>query len=323
MNRNRTASEILSQAPDREAFREHVRAGLTAARKWLSPMYLYDRQGSALFDRICELPEYYPTRTETAILQAHERDIARVVGPGAMVIEPGSGSGAKTRMLLEMLEEPVAFVPVEISRDYLDESLPGLRAAFPDLEILGVHGDFSEPFGIPRSQRPPRRRLIFFPGSTIGNFVPDEAIALLAHLREQAGPGGGMLIGVDLRKDPEILERAYDDTQGVTAEFNLNLLDRMNRELGTDFRREHFRHQALWNEADSRIEMHLVSTRDQTVHLDELAITFARDESILSECSHKFSREGFGELAREAGWRVVRVWTDPEEWFSLQYLEPA
>ena len=320
MKEESTAAEILTRAPDRDAFRAHVRAGFRAPQKWLSPMYLYDQRGSELFEAICELPEYYPTRTETAILQAHSSEIAEAVGPQALVMEPGSGSGSKTRMLLEMLDDPVAFVPVEISRDYLEESVPKLQTAFPQLEILGVHGDFRESFDIPASRRPARRRLIFFPGSTIGNFMEDEAVHLLDQLRRQAGPNGAMLIGVDLRKDPGILERAYDDARGVTAAFNLNLLERMNRELGTDFDPSRFRHQALWNEADSRIEMHLVSQCPQTVHLDELTIPFQTGESILSECSHKFSEAGFARMAERAGWRVARTWSDAQAWFSLQYL---
>ena len=315
------SSLVRDLAPDSQAFLKHVIEGLSAEQKWLSPMYLYDRRGSELFDRICELPEYYPTRTELSIMEAHVPEMARAIGRDALVIEPGSGSGLKTHRLLSALEAPVAYVPVEISRQHLLESASRLRKQFPAVEILPLCADFTRAFDIPRPTQRAQRRIVYFPGSTIGNFGPQEARTLLGHLAETVGAEGGMLIGVDLRKDRESLERAYDDSQGITAQFNLNLLQRMNRELQADFDLEAFSHRATWNETDSRIEMHLVSKREQSVTIDAHVFHFASGEYILSECSYKFTLAGFAHLARQAGWQVTQVWTDPDERFSVQFLE--
>lgn len=307
--------------PDRAAMVADVLHGLSQPQKWISSMYFYDTRGSELFDLICEQPEYYPTRTEMAILRDNAAAIAGALGPGLMLIEPGSGTGAKARILLAALEDPVAFVPVEISRDHLMDSAVALNEAFPDLEVLPVCADFSRPFELPVPKRPVTRRAMFFPGSTIGNFEPEDARDLLANFRAVVGTGSEMLVGVDLRKDPAELERAYDDAAGVTAEFNLNVLRRLNRDLGTDFDLDGFRHRAVWNDAESRIEMQLVATRAQTVTLDGNQIDFVAGEHIYTEASYKYSLERFAALAADAGLRVAHVWMDPAQRFSLQLLE--
>ncbi len=317
------AESLSEQQPGQRQFLEHVHEGLGAAQKWLSPMYFYDATGSQLFDRICEQDEYYPTRTELAIIDAELAGIVAAVGPRALLIEPGSGSSLKTRTLLGALDEPAGYVPVEISREHLLEAVAGLREAFPRLPVLPVCADFSAPFAVPTPDLPPLQRVIFFPGSTIGNFPPADAVALLASLRSAVSPGDGLLIGVDLRKDAAVLECAYNDAAGVTAAFNLNLLQRINRELSADFDLSRFAHRALWNDGESRIEMHLVSQGSQQVRVGGRAFDFAPGEHILSECSYKFSLEGFAALAGEAGWQRRQVWTDPQQYFSLQYFASA
>lgn len=309
--------------PSLSAVEADVLNGLMQPQKWISPMYLYDARGSELFDRICELPEYYPTRTEMAILREHAEDIARRLGPRVMLIEPGSGNGDKARLLLAVLEDPAAFVPVEISREHLVEAAHALDDAFPGLEVLPVCADFSRRFELPTPGRAARRRVVFFPGSTIGNFAPRRAVELLVNFAGIVGEGGAILIGVDLRKDRETLERAYNDAEGVTAEFNLNVLARLNRELGAGFETDAFVHRAIWNDADSRIEMHLVSERDQHMRIGEQRIDIAAGEYIHTESSYKYSLEGFAALAQTAGLEVVKVWTDSEQMFSLQLLEPV
>ncbi len=312
--------ELTDLHPSRTEMCIDVMQGFRERQKWISSMYFYDRRGSELFDRICELPEYYPTRTEISILRENAVDIATTVGPGVLVIEPGSGSGEKARMLLRALDGPVAFVPVEISREHLKASAESLNADFPDLEVLPVCADFSREFEVPAPGRAARRRLVFFPGSTIGNFEPDDACELLRTFRTVAGPDGALLVGVDLRKDPAILERAYNDSAGVTAEFNLNLLVRLNRDLGADFDVSLFEHRAIWNDAASRIEMHLVSSSAQSAHLCGEVVEFEAGETIHTESSNKYSIERFAGLAQDAGLRVERVWTDPEALFSIQLL---
>jgi dimethylhistidine N-methyltransferase len=306
---------------ERPRFLADALAGLRQPQKSLPCKYFYDAEGSKLFDQICTLREYYPTRTELAILRAHAGAMARCLGPDTLLIEYGSGSSVKTRLLLDRLVRPVAYVPVDISREHLFESALALRLDYPSLPVLPVCADFAAPFALPRLSRPTARRTVYFPGSTIGNFTNAAARGLLAGVARRVGPGGAFLVGVDLKKDPRVLERAYDDSRGVTAAFNLNLLARMNRELDADFDLSRFRHRAVWVEAASRIEMHLVSQVEQVVHLDDVAIHFARGESICTEHSHKYTLEGFADLARRAGLVVRRVWCDPRQRFSVQYLE--
>ena len=318
-----TDLELFDEHPPHDDILADVLAGLRAPQKWIAPMYFYDERGSALFDRICELPEYYPTRTELAILDSHAVEIAAALGPRIALIEPGSGSGDKARRLLRALEAPAAFIPVEISREHLLDAAHALDEEFPSLEVLPVCADFSRPFELPVPREAPSRRVVFFPGSTIGNFAPRRAERLLANFRDIAGADGRVLIGVDLRKDTAVLERAYNDAEGVTAEFNLNVLRRLNEELGADFDLEAFRHRAVWNDAASRIEMHLVSVRPQIVIIGGERFTFDTGEYIHTESSYKYTLDGFASLAAGAGLSVERVWCDERRWFSLQLLQAS
>jgi dimethylhistidine N-methyltransferase len=311
---------LLDLHPPDADFACDVIAGLTADPKWLSPMWFYDAAGSRLFDQITGLPEYYPTRAELEIMDRFMPEIAERIGPRACVIEFGSGSGLKTRQLLRRLERPAAYVPVEISRDHLMNAAEDLAAEFPAIQVLPVCADFTAPFQLPEPDAHQDRNVVYFPGSTIGNFTMPEAEALLRVMHTEAGPGGALLIGVDLRKDRAILEPAYNDSQGVTARFNLNLLRRINRELEADFDLETFRHQADWNPDDGRIEMRLISDRAQTVTIKDQTVVFAEDEAILTEYSHKYRLAEFADLAGRAGWRVGDVWTDSNGLFSVQYL---
>lgn len=294
--------------------------GLTAPAKWLSSMYFYDERGSKLFDEICELPEYYPTRTEIAIMEKHADEIAELLGPHVLLVEFGSGSATKIRILLEHLDHPAAYVPVEISREHLLMSAERLQALFPGIELLPVCADFTQDFALPEPSQPALRNIVYFPGSTIGNFDPEDALDLLKRMAMLAGNGGGVLIGVDLEKDPAILERAYNDESGVTAQFNLNILERINRELDADFNLDRFRHKAIWNPQRFCIEMHLVSEVVQSVNIRGNEIRFSAGETIHTESSYKFTVERFANLAAQAGLTVEQVWTDEQRMFSVQYL---
>ena len=307
--------------PAREEFLRDVLEGLGSRPKTLPCKYFYDERGSKLFDEICDLPEYYPTRTERSIMKESVGEMAAAIGPDALIIEYGSGSSVKTRLLLDVLESPVAYVPVDISRDHLLTTAALLADDYPAIEILPVCADFTAPFALPETQRPAARRVVYFPGSTIGNFTRARAIELLRNVAAECGKGGSLLIGVDLKKDRATLERAYDDSQGVTAEFNRNVLVRMNRELDADFDVSEFEHRAVWVEAPGRVEMHLVSQVDQTVHLDDERIEFQAGEHICTEHSHKYTLEGFASLAANAGFEVTNVWTDAAERFSVQLLD--
>ena len=311
-------------SPDEAVMLDDVLRGLALPGKNIPSLYFYDQRGSELFDAITGLPEYYPTRTEISILEAHGAEMAAALGPGVRLIELGSGSALKTELLLARLESPAAYVPVEISREHLLAAAGRIAADFPGLEVLPVTADFTEPFDLPEPKHGTvRRNVAFFPGSTIGNFTRGMAADLLRAVRSDVGPGGAMLIGVDLEKDRAVLERAYNDAAGVTAEFNLNLLVRMNRELGADFDIGAFRHEAVWDEAAGRIEMRLISTRAQTVNVAGHDFAFAPGEILVTEYSHKYSLEGFRRLAEANGFTVARVWTDPDRLFSVQLLEAA
>ncbi len=299
---------------------EKILAGLTAPRKRLAPKYFYDEAGSRLFDKICELPEYYLTRTEYAIMDRHLDEMAGLIGPGAAVIEFGSGSSRKIRQLLDRLDEPLAYVPVDISEDYLSRMAGALARDYPDLQILPVSADFTRPFDLPSFTVSPKRNLVFFPGSTIGNFEREQARSLLEVMRHEAGPGGALLIGVDLTKDPAVIRAAYNDSAGVTAAFNLNVLRRLNAELGANFDLASFRHEAVYDESENRIEMRLVSVRDQRVTIARRAIDFRAGEYIITEHSHKYSQDDFETLATSAGLEPFRAWNDPRELFSVQFL---
>ncbi len=279
---------------------------------------LYDQRGSRLFDRICELDEYYPTRTETRILRENAREMAGQLGPGVLLVEYGSGSSIKTRILLNHLVRPAGYVPIDISREHLLRSARALAAAYRHVPILPVCADYHQPLELPEPPTPARRPVAFFPGSTIGNFQRDEARAFLRRIADLLGPGGLLLIGVDLRKDPAILLRAYDDAEGVTAEFNRNLLVHLNREAGADFDVDAFEHRAVWNEPAGRIEMWLIARTDQSVHLAGRSYDIPAGEGIRTECSHKYTPADFAALAD--GYDVLRIWRDPDELFSVQLL---
>jgi len=309
-------------SPDRlKSFRDDVFEGLSREQKELPCKYFYDDRGSELFNTICGLDEYYPTRTETALLQAHGREMADLIGPGVCLIEFGCGSLLKTRLLLDALRSPAAFVPIDISADHLLQSAAALAADYPNLEVLPVVADFTRPVKLPdKARKASENRIGFFPGSTIGNFDHAGAADFLATVADMVGGGGALLIGVDLKKDEDILVRAYDDAQGVTAAFNRNVLERINRELGGCFDIETFRHRALYNGAEGRIEMHLVSEKDQTVTVHDRDFTFTEGETIHTEDSYKYHVEEFSSLAAGAGFRSARTWVDGDGLFSLHYL---
>ena len=297
-----------------------VRKGLRANPKRLPSRLFYDERGSQLFEAICEQPEYYLTRAEIALMQEHAGDIAAVLGPDVRLVEYGSGSGIKTRLLLEHLPTPVAYVPVEISRSALLDSVATLSTTFPQVPMQPVCADFTQPLRLPVAVRSPRRTVIYFPGSTIGNFVARDAVAIMRLMRAEMGDNGAVLIGVDLKKDPALIEAAYNDAAGVTREFTLNMLVRLNREIGTDFDIASFAHRAHYNPMAGRIETTLVSTRRQDVHVGNEVYAFGEDEAMQVEYSCEYSLEDFAELAYKAGLRVEHVWFDAEKQFSVQYL---
>jgi dimethylhistidine N-methyltransferase len=309
--------------PDHSSFLEDVLSGLSRPRKEIPSKYLYDERGSQLFDAICELEEYYPTRTEIKIMNQNAPEMADLIGPRVLLIEYGSGSSTKTPILLKRLHRPAGYVPIDISRHHLLSSARRLKDLFPDLKILPVCADYTVPFDLPKIDEPVNRRVVYYPGSTIGNFHPWEAADFLRQIAEVCGGGGGLLLGVDLQKSRDILIPAYNDGAGVTAAFNLNLLERINRELGADFDVEQFEHRAIYNEEHARIEMHLISTKRQTVSIGDRKFALEAGESILTEYSYKYGIEGFAELAGSAGFNIEQVWTDEEQLFSVQYLTVA
>lgn len=313
---------IVDREPTRAQFRAEVLAGLSARPKALPCKWFYDARGCALFDRICELPEYYPTRTELAILQAHGAAMADCCGPRAVVIEPGAGSLAKTRRLLDRLDAPAAYVPVDIAGSFV-EAAAALDADYPDLAVRPVVADFTRPFPLPALPADAGRRVVFFPGSTIGNLAHDAAIEFLRRCATIAGPGGGVLLGTDLVKDPAVLVAAYDDAAGVTAAFNRNLLDRINRELGGDFNPDAFAHRATWNADAARIEMHLVSMGAQHARVGDRLFRFRGGEAIGTEHSHKYAVDQVAAMAAAAGLVRHATWTDPEGWFAVHWLAVA
>jgi dimethylhistidine N-methyltransferase len=303
------------------SFLEDVIAGLSRPRKALPPKYFYDARGSRLFEAICALPEYYPTRAELALTSAHAEGIAQFAGDGCELIEYGSGASTKTRILIGRLR-PAAYVPVDISESALRGAAARLSAEFPWLHIRAVTGDFGRPLAIPAFGGE-GRKVVYFPGSTIGNLSREEALGFLHMTRGQVGPGGAMLVGVDLKKDPNVLHAAYNDAQGVTAQFNLNLLARINAELGGDFVPGRFAHYAFYNVPEGRIEMHLASLGPQAVNVGQHRFSFAAGETIHTENSCKYSVGEFQALAAQAGFRGEKVWLDADGLFSLHGLVAA
>ena len=304
-----------------EFARDLVRA-LTSRPRSISPKYFYDQEGSRLFDRICELPEYYPTRTELGILARHAGEIASHMGPRAEIVEFGAGSLRKVRLLLDAMDRPARYLPIDISGDHLARSVAGLLSDYPTLDVQPVVADYTQRLLLPAPLPGAGRRVGFFPGSTIGNFNPQEALHFL-QVAAQVLRGGALLLGADLVKDPSLLHAAYNDSQGVTAAFNLNLLARANRELGTHFVLEQFAHSAFYNAPLQRIEMHLVSRRRQQVALDGERYEFDEGETLHTENSYKFTIDGLHALALRAGFRPGPVWTDPDHLFSVHWLDAS
>lgn len=320
------AAPLAHAAPQTNAptvcsdFQRDLLAALRQPVRSLSPKYFYDAAGSALFDRICALPAYYPTRTELSILRAHAADIARHIGPRAEIVEFGAGSLVKVRLLLDALDAPARFVPIDISGTHLLDAAAALRSDYPGLEVTPLVADYTRRLLLPAMEPGAGQRVGFFPGSTIGNFSPDEALAFL-QTAAQVLRGGALLVGADLVKDPAVLHAAYNDPEGVTAAFNLNVLARANRELGCDFDPARFAHAAFYNAPHRRVEMHLLSLCDQSVGLGAEQFEFAEGEAFHTENSHKFTVDGLRALARRAGFIPGPVWTDPARWFSLHWLQ--
>lgn len=310
----------LPDSPSGE-FMVDVHSGLSRPSRRIPSKYFYDARGSQLFEEICEQPEYYLTRTELKVLQDNAAAIADAIGPRAVLVEYGSGAGIKTRILLDAMHDPVGYVPVEISTAALSASIESLAEEFPEVDMLPVAADFTQPVELPSPEQDARRTVIFFPGSTIGNFEQREAIGLLRTMYIEMGRSGSAIVGIDLKKDSAILEAAYNDAAGVTRDFTLNLLTRINRELGGDFDLAQFAHQACYNAQAGRIETHIVSLVEQDVQVGNERYAFAKGELILVEYSCKYSQQDFAAMAAQAGLRVVHSWTDPRRWFAVQMLE--
>jgi dimethylhistidine N-methyltransferase len=307
--------------PEPEDMRAEVVSGLSNDPKTLPCKYFYDGRGSKLFDRICELDEYYPTRTEIGILERRAEEIGNRLGDRALLVELGSGSSTKTHVLLRALSNPVGYVPVDISRDHLREAANRIVQNFPNLAVRPVCADFNEPFTLPPDVVGEHERVVFFPGSTIGNFDRDGRLALLERIADLCQPrGGSLLLGIDLVKDTKRLEAAYNDAKGVTADFNRNLLLRINRDLGADFEIDRFEHRAIFAEEHQRIEMYLVSAEDQQVAINGSSFRFRGGETICTEHSYKFTIRGFSELSAQAGWTLDEVWTDDDDLFAILLL---
>ena len=317
-------STTISRPDEMISWRKHflrdVVHGLKRPQKEVPCKYFYDERGSALFEEICELDEYYLTRSELAILNAHAPEMATALGPDCELIEFGSGSGLKTRLLLDQLDEPRAYLPIDVADEPLERSSRELADRFPGLPIFPVHADFTGPLLLPETGDPRARRVVYFPGSTIGNFSPRSAKGLLSTIAWLVGDGGGLLIGLDIEKDESIIWPAYNDRRGITAAFNLHLLERINRELDADFDLNAFAHRADYVRAKERVEMHLVSRKAQVVRVAGVEFGFVEGESIHTECSHKYSLEHFGRLTSLAGFTLARQWMDPQGYFAVQYL---
>jgi dimethylhistidine N-methyltransferase len=303
------------------AVRAELSAGLLANQAHISPKYLYDALGSKLFEAICELPEYYPTRTEAAICDAHLFDIADSVGRGATLIDLGAGNCAKAARLFPALQ-PKQYVAIDISADFLRDTVARLRQRFPDIDMIDVAQDFSHALGLPDTVRS-EQRLFFYPGSSIGNFTPDEAVAFLRRLRALCHPGGDLLIGVDLVKDKEVLDAAYDDALGVTASFNLNILRHLNTLLQANFNLRDWQHRAFFSPGQSRIEMHLEARRDLRVSWSGGERRFREGERIHTENSYKYTQQGFVRLLEQAGFQQRRTWSDDRAWFMVCHARAA
>ena len=310
--------QFFDQHPELADFRADIIQGLSAAEPYILPKYFYDEAGSRLFEAICNTEEYYPTRTEVNIIRDNIDDIVEVLGKDCLLIEPGSGDSYKVRLLLDALR-PIAYLPIDISKRYLQDEAKKLAAEFTWLNVHAVCADFTGKLELPYHVES-TNKVAFFPGSTIGNFVPEQAIKVLEEIKVMVGDGGGLLIGVDLQKDIGILNAAYNDNKGYTAEFNKNLLKRINTELGADFNLEQFDHHAFFNSEKHRIEMHLISTQEQQVSIENQHFHFKKGQSILTEYSHKYTVEHFERLASQAGFQRIKTWLDEKQLFSVHYL---
>ena len=319
----RDADEDQGRAAELAAFRADALAGLSQPQKSIPSKYLYDAVGAKLFEDITEQPEYYPTRTETALLRAHAGEIAQAVGPGATIVEPGSGAGEKVETLLSALDEPRAMVPMDIAREQLRRVARTLAGRHPDLTIVPLWADFTRPVDVPEEIASLSPRLVFFPGSTIGNFLPSVQRELLASLAQLAGNDGSLLIGFDRIKDASVLIPAYDDAAGVTRAFEMNILHRLARDLGAQVTPEDFRYEARWNAADARVEMHLAAARPTAITIDGQRFGFAKGETLWNESSHKYDMERIEALAASAELRVDASWSDDKGWFTIALLRPA
>lgn len=313
------APSEISRLTEENDFGRALSTGLGVKPRRISPKFFYDETGARLFERISELPEYYPTRTELGLLERHAVEMATVIGPRADVIEFGAGSMLKIRILLRALRDPVRYLAVDISTDHLHHHAERLQQEFPRLEITPLAGDFTRRLALPPATHAPHTRVGFFPGSSIGNFAPDEARQFLSAAARTLR-GGGLLIGVDLVKSPDVLHAAYNDAQGVTAAFNKNLLARANRELKANFDLEAFDHYAFFNPYESRIEMHLISNRAQQVRIGTQSFSFAAGETLHTENSYKYTLKSFQTLARQGGFEPRQVWCDERQWFSVHWL---
>lgn len=309
----------FEEAISSDSLLSDVVTGLGRRPKTLPTKLLYDQQGSELFDEICTLPEYYPARTEMRILRQSAGEIADRIGPEATIIEPGAGSSVKIRLLLDALDQPACFVPIDISAEHLHKAAAEIQSAYPDLEVWPVVADFTSHVELPRVPKF-GRVVAFFPGSTIGNFHPQEAVAFLRRLTAWVGPGGGLLIGVDLLKETNVLEAAYNDSRGVTAAFNRNILSVLNQHFDCDLDPWSFEHRAVFVPASGRIEMRLISTVAQEFQVAGRSFALKPGEFIVTEYCYKYSLEDFARLARRAGFAVQHIWQDPRRWFSVQYL---
>lgn len=298
---------------------EEIYEGLEEKQKSLPCKLFYDERGSKLFNFICELDEYYPTRTESMIMKNNIDDIVAVIKDNSLLIEFGSGSSMKTRLLLDNLKNLSGYVPIDISEEHLTETVERLNDEYPELQIIPLATDYTKPFKLPEIHKKAEHKIVYFPGSTIGNFTRKEASVFLKSVAKICGENGGLLIGIDLHKEKEILEAAYNDKENVTAEFNLNILERINREFGADFEINNFSHFAFYNEEEKRIEMHLVSEEEQIVTINERKFFFKRGESILTEYSHKYTLSSFAELA-EDHFDIIKIWMDKNKYFCVLYM---
>ncbi len=315
------ALPLLDLHPEPTDFLSDAKEGLRATPKRLSPMYFYDARGSKLFDQICELSEYYPTRTEISILQRYKNEISLALGAGSSLIELGSGSSLKTSIVVDAARDLHSYVPIDISKEHLSAAAQRVAARHPELRVMPVCANFLGELRLPNATNEARRKHFWFPGSTIGNLNPKARRQLLQRVVQLCQPqGGGLLIGIDLQKSRRVLEDAYNDSQGVTAAFNLNVLARMNRELGANFALREFSHKAFYNEDEGRIEMHLESTQAQVVTLGKERFAFEAGERMCTEFSYKFTVGGFAEEADAAGLSLLKVWTDPQELFAVLLL---